>query len=55
MAAPAITASDLAAVREAIGFASRRRPKDATDAQQRIAASWWNGRSSTAPTTVAVR
>jgi soluble lytic murein transglycosylase len=39
MAAPAITASasDLAAVREAIGFASRRRPKDATDAGQRIA------------------
>jgi soluble lytic murein transglycosylase len=39
MAAPAITASasDLAAVRDAIGFASRRRPKDATDAQQRIA------------------
>jgi hypothetical protein len=39
MAAPAITASasDLAAVRDAIGFVSRRRPKDATDAQQRIA------------------
>jgi soluble lytic murein transglycosylase len=38
MAAPAITStSDLAAVRDAIGFASRRRPKDATDAQQRIA------------------
>src|SRR5580700_2433402 len=36
MAAPAITASDLAAVRDAIGFASRSRPKDATDAQQRI-------------------
>ena len=31
------SASDLAAVRDAIGFASRRRPKDATDAQQRIA------------------
>ena len=37
IAAPAITASDLAAVRDAIGLASRRRPKDATDAQQRIA------------------
>jgi soluble lytic murein transglycosylase len=39
MAAPAMTASasDLAAVREAIGFASRRRPKDAAEAQQRIA------------------
>jgi soluble lytic murein transglycosylase len=36
IAAPAITASDLAAVRDAIGFASRSRPKDATDAQQRI-------------------
>jgi soluble lytic murein transglycosylase len=36
IAAPAITASDLAAVRDAIGFATRRRPKDATDAQQRI-------------------
>jgi soluble lytic murein transglycosylase len=36
MAAPAITASDLAAVREAIGFASRGRPKDATEAKQRI-------------------
>jgi hypothetical protein len=36
IAAPAITASDLAAVRDAIGFASRGRPKDATDAQQRI-------------------
>jgi soluble lytic murein transglycosylase len=34
--APAITASDVAAVRDAIGFASRGRPKDATDAQQRI-------------------
>jgi peptidoglycan lytic transglycosylase len=31
------SASDLAAVRDAIGFARRRRPKDATDAQQRIA------------------
>jgi soluble lytic murein transglycosylase len=39
MAAPAITASasDLAAVRDTIGFVSRRRPKDATDARQRIA------------------
>ena len=39
MAAPAITASasDLAAVRDAIGFANRRRPKDATEAQQQIA------------------
>src|SRR5271156_702006 len=39
LAAPAITASapDLAAVRDAIGFASRGRPRDATDAQQRIA------------------
>jgi soluble lytic murein transglycosylase len=37
MAMPAITASDLAAVRDAIGFASRGRPKDATEAQQRIA------------------
>jgi soluble lytic murein transglycosylase len=37
IAAPAITASDLAAVRDAIGFASRGRPKDATEAQQRIA------------------
>ena len=37
MAAPAITLSDLAAVREAIGLASRGRPKDATEAQQRIA------------------
>jgi soluble lytic murein transglycosylase len=36
VAAPVITASDLAAVRDAIGFASRGRPKDATDAQQRI-------------------
>jgi hypothetical protein len=36
IAAPAITASDLAAVRDAIGFATRGRPKDATDAQQRI-------------------
>jgi soluble lytic murein transglycosylase len=35
-AAPAITASDVAAVRDAIGFASRGRPKEATDAQQRI-------------------
>jgi soluble lytic murein transglycosylase len=34
IAAPAITASDLAAVRD--GFASRGRSKDATDAQQRI-------------------
>jgi soluble lytic murein transglycosylase len=33
---PGLTASDLAAVGDAIGFASRRRPKDATDAQQRI-------------------
>ena len=37
MPAIAASASDLAAVRDAIGFASRRRPKDATDAQQRIA------------------
>src|ERR1700675_2695266 len=37
LAAPAIPASDLEAVRDAIGFANRRRPKDATDAQQRIA------------------
>jgi soluble lytic murein transglycosylase len=36
IAAPGITASDLAAVRDAIGFAGRGRPKDATDAQQRI-------------------
>jgi len=36
IAATAITASDLAAVRDTIGFASRGRPKDATDAQQRI-------------------
>ena len=36
IAAPAITASDLGAVRDAIGFASRGRPRDATDAQQRI-------------------
>jgi soluble lytic murein transglycosylase len=36
IAAPGITASDLAAVRDAIGFASRGRPKDATDTQQRI-------------------
>ena len=36
LAAPAVTASDLAAVRDAIGFATRGRPKDATDAQQRI-------------------
>jgi soluble lytic murein transglycosylase len=36
MAAPAITASDVAAVRDALGFASRGRPKDATEAQQRI-------------------
>jgi soluble lytic murein transglycosylase len=35
LAAPA--ASDLAAVRDAIGFASRGRPRDATEAQQRIA------------------
>jgi soluble lytic murein transglycosylase len=33
----ALTASDLAAVGDAIGFAGRRRPKDATDARQRIA------------------
>ena len=37
VAASVITASDLAAVRDAIGFVSRRRPKDATDAQHRIA------------------
>jgi soluble lytic murein transglycosylase len=37
MAAAAITAADLMAVRDAIGFASRGRPKDATEAQQRIA------------------
>ena len=37
MAAAAITAADLVAVRDAIGFASRGRPKDATEAQQRIA------------------
>jgi soluble lytic murein transglycosylase len=37
IAAPAITASDLAAVRDAIGFASRGRPRDATEVQQRIA------------------
>jgi len=36
IAAPAITASDVAAVRDAIGFASRGRPKDATDAQRLI-------------------
>jgi hypothetical protein len=36
IAAPAIAASDLASVRDAICFASRGRPKDATDAQQRI-------------------
>jgi len=36
LAAAAITGSDLAAVRDAIGFATRGRPKDATDAQQRI-------------------
>jgi hypothetical protein len=37
IAAAAITAADLAAVRDAIGFASRGRPKDATEAQHRIA------------------
>jgi len=37
MAAAPITAADLSAVRDAIGFASRGRPKDATEAQQRIA------------------
>jgi soluble lytic murein transglycosylase len=35
--ASTVTASDLAAFREAIGFASRGRPKDATETQQRIA------------------
>ena len=51
MAAAAITAAELAAVRDAIGFASRGRPKDAREARSsgsriRQPASWWNGRSS---------